>query len=304
MWPSRGRFGLKHAYFAHLKCMACHCRSDCGQKVQGGAAALLPAANPNFKTTDAVMNHSVFFALIAAASCTAAAAATVDATGNPSASPGHLLKGLEARDFNRDGTLDGYFDRELNITWWAKGGVSQSNWSQAKDWAANLDVFGFDDWRLPTATDHGNDGCNWSVTGGTDCGHNVDISAANGSEMARLFHFNLGNKSYFDLSGRPNTDYGLKNAGGFSQLVEGFYWMGLTPQSNPQVAWYFNTVGGIQLVFTKQSPMHALAVADGDIGEPIAEVPEPQTELLASLGVIALIARREKPRRNMQSLVA
>jgi len=39
---------------------------------------------------------------------------------------------------------------------------------------------GFNEWRLPTVTDLGNDGCSFAYTG-TDCGYNVNLAT---SEMA------------------------------------------------------------------------------------------------------------------------
>ena len=57
------------------------------------------------------------------------------------------------------------------------------DWATANSWAERWDFNGIDDWRLPTVTDIGNDGCNFGFVG-TDCSYNVNASI---SEMALLF---------------------------------------------------------------------------------------------------------------------
>lgn len=76
-------------------------------------------------------------------------------------------------------------------------------WDAAKTWAANLTYYDsvrgvtYDDWRLPIITDTETPGCNRAYTN-TDCGYNVATSA---SELAYMFHVNLGNLSAHTTAG-------------------------------------------------------------------------------------------------------
>ncbi|MCP4277884.1 MAG: hypothetical protein GY779_16185 [Gammaproteobacteria bacterium] len=77
-------------------------------------------------------------------------------------------------------------------------------WDAAMTWATGLSFGGFSDWRLASVTDVGDNGCTDTSNGGyggaagTDCGHNTDTSL---SELAYMFHENLGNNSWYDTSG-------------------------------------------------------------------------------------------------------
>src|SRR3972149_4947029 len=91
---------------------------------------------------------------------------------------------LQARDLDGNlSTAEAYYDTSLNITWLANANYAGDamNWASANAWAASLNFNGITGWRLPTVTDTdgpdadalGNDGCNYSYAGGTDCGYNV-----------------------------------------------------------------------------------------------------------------------------------
>lgn len=57
---------------------------------------------------------------------------------------------LQARDINRDGVVDAYYDTALNTTWLANWGLNQRiGWVAARDWATALDLYGTTNWRLP-----------------------------------------------------------------------------------------------------------------------------------------------------------
>src|SRR3972149_10605302 len=103
-----------------------------------------------------------------------------------------------------DGTI---YDDDLQLSWLKNANTNGlMNWSAANTWADNLVFATFDNWRLPTVTDIGNDGCNYGYTG-TDCGFNVNTSTG---EMAHLFYDELGNKAYFNTSGSgPQSGWGL-----------------------------------------------------------------------------------------------
>lgn len=83
----------------------------------------------------------------------------------------------------------GDFDASTGrMTWWG-----------AMAWAQDLTFAGFTDWRLPTVTDTGASGCDFSFNN-TDCGYNVDPATG---ELARLWDVSLGNTPFFDTAGIP-----------------------------------------------------------------------------------------------------
>ena len=51
-------------------------------------------------------------------------------------------------------------------------------------------------------------GCDYSVTGGTDCGYNIDTST---SELAYMWYNILGNTPFFDVNGIEQANWGLNN---------------------------------------------------------------------------------------------
>ena len=111
------------------------------------------------------------------------------------------------------------YDDVLDITWLQDANYVQTSgehhiswlrWEQAMEWVDNLNYGGFNDWRLPEVYDVGNNGCGGSRTNGIDCGYNVltSYTDANGdtyfSELAYMYHENLGNSALFDINGIPN----------------------------------------------------------------------------------------------------
>lgn len=231
---------------------------------------------------------------------------------------GLLVSGAaQAALVDRGGGL--IYDTTLNITWLAdanyaktqytNSGGSQGdadgmmNWSQAMTWAANLSYVDsvrgvtYTDWRLPTVTDTGSSGCNWSYNG-TDCGYNVDTSA---SEMAHLWHVDFQSKAYFNTrGGSPQPGWGMAddplNANDESLFVniQSYNYWSSTPYapSSTNNAWYFYTPNGNQSYYGKSVQFYAWAVRDGDVITPVT-VPEPATLALSLAGVLlAGLARR------------
>ncbi len=100
------------------------------------------------------------------------------------------------------------------------------NWPGAKFWIDAMNqasYLGYNDWRLPTMIDVGDDGCNISWEG-TDCGANVlteDASTTVYSEMASMFYDTLGNLAAWDTSGALQQGAGLTNTGPFANLQAG-----------------------------------------------------------------------------------
>jgi PEP-CTERM motif len=201
---------------------------------------------------------------------------------------------LQARDLDGNGSTDAYYDTALNITWLADAGAFRGSWDASKDWADNLVVGAYSDWRLPTMVDVGNNGCaTFSTAGGanTDCGYNVDTGL---SEMAHVYYVTLGNKGYHapgtGASNQPG--WGLSNTGPFSNVQSYLYWSGVEYAPGTNRAWYFYTGYGDQDDYPKDVALYAWAVRPGDV----AAVPEPQAYLLAlaGLAVAGALARKRR----------
>lgn len=202
---------------------------------------------------------------------------------------------LQARDLdgNAANGPEAFYDTALNLTWLRAGSTNTMNWAAAKSWAAQ-DRYGLAGWRLPTMVDTGTAGCNYSYSGGTDCGYNVDTIT---SEMAHLFYVSLGN-----LASCPPGDvncstaqpgWGLSNTGNFENLEPNGYWSGLEYAPVAGGAWYFVTGDGRQDYLRQVYGFYALAVRPGDVAA--TSVPEPQALVLALLALGALAVTRRRP---------
>ena len=146
------------------------------------------------------------------------------------------------------------YDSDQDLTWLQDANYAQisgydgdgmMDWNTATNWAAGLSYSGYDDWRLPTITDNGNNGCDWSFSG-TECGYNVDTS---GSELAYVWYDALGNTPYFDTSGTgPQAGWGLTSTSAdgvdILNLQSGAYWSGTEYAPNTGDAWLFNLGNG------------------------------------------------------------
>lgn len=96
-----------------------------------------------------------------------------------------LTSGYVAANLESDGGFDDVFSD------------GRMGWDAAVAWADQLVYGGYDDWRLPTIVDTGVLGAQCTYNG-TDCGYNVATSA---SELAYMFHVNLGNLSAHTTAG-------------------------------------------------------------------------------------------------------
>ena len=215
---------------------------------------------------------------------------------------------LQGRDLDGNAaTGEAYYDTTLNITWLADANAAGSvmTWSAANSWANTLSVNGNSGWRLPTMTDVGNDGCNFSSSGGTDCGYNVQTGT---SEMAHMFYVTLGDKSSCPpgnasciSAGVPQPGWGLTNTGPFANLQGYFYWINLADATRSgSHAWDFSFFSGNQGANDQGgSNFYAWAVHDGDV---VAPVPLPAAAWLFGSGLLGLFGVTRK-RRSRADLV-
>lgn len=192
------------------------------------------------------------------------------------------------------------YDTDLNVTWLQDANYAKTsgydadgrmNWDQATTWAANLSYFDavrnvtYSDWRLPTTTDTGAPGAQYSNSG-TDGGYNNPAT----SEMSHLYYAGLSNLGSYSPTGVYQPGYGLVNKGPFTNFQANGYWSGTEYAQRTSSAWHFNTSYGYQDYDEKFYSYYALAVRPGDV----AAVPEAETYalMLAGLGLVGWRARR------------
>ena len=212
-------------------------------------------------------------AVIALSAISVISAISPAAQAAPVAGQGNWETTLLARDINRDGTVDAYFDTGLNITWLADWNANgPMSWFDATAWAAALDVHGVTGWRLP------------STSAAADGRVKPDPSS---SEMAHMYYATWGNVGY------PDAGYGLSNTADFINVLDStVYWSGTDVASNPNLAWYFYSFLGFQDLggYAKSARLYAVAVRDGDV----QVVPEPPMPALLGPALLALGLTRRR----------
>jgi hypothetical protein len=223
-----------------------------------------------------------------------------------------MLGIANARLIDRGGGL--IYDDVLDITWlqdanyaYTSGYVqSPSNgymfWEDAKAWADGLAYYDsvrdvtWDDWRLPRILPVNGDSYNifpnypGAYNGYYDNGYNVSapgsaFPGSTGSELAYMYHINLGNRGYYNTSGwgprsgwndPPNATFidGNGDTVSFLNLQADGYWSGTEyVPSTQERAWWFFFGWGWQYQGLWQSNFYAWAVRDGDVSTSTPEPP-------------------------------
>lgn len=213
-----------------------------------------------------------------------------------------------------------FYDTVLDITWMANANAiagtpfddgafnddGRVSWNNALAWADALVFGGFDDWRLPSVAPL--NGTNFVLTapiaydGSKDRGYNVSAPGSaypysTASELAYMFHINLGNLGYYALDATASTDppqpgWGLTNTGPFANLQADIYWTN-TVYPLPNWAFRFDFDLGVQLGDDTTQPFNtwrAWAVRDGDV----AVVPEPAGLSMVGAALAGLIWIRRR----------
>jgi hypothetical protein len=211
---------------------------------------------------------------------------------------------LQGRDLDGDNTTaEAWYDSVLGITWLGDANHAQTtgfdadgrmNWGTANAWAAGLDPYGsgITGWRLPTVTDTGTPGCDWSY-GGTDCGYNVDTATG---EMASMYYDTLGNLAYYSTDGSyDQPGWGLSNTGPFENLQSDYYWSATEYAPYARYAWDFGFGNGRQVGYNKTGGLYGWAVHAGDVGASV--VPIPGAAWLFGSALLGLVGVGAKRRR-------
>lgn len=210
------------------------------------------------------------------ASLLLAVLSAVDALADAVPGQGTWETTLLPRDVDRDGTVDAYYDTELDITWLADGNLADTvgfnprpyDKRRALAWLEYLNDsrwLGVTTWRFPSVTDVGNDGC----TPGIDCGQYAEPDT---SELMHMYSVTLGNLPNCDPGGCGDPGNGLTNAGPFENLQD-FYWA----LSEDGDYWRYVFSIGDQTPYPRFfGDAGTWPVTNGDIGEMTPVEPEPE----------------------------
>jgi hypothetical protein len=140
----------------------------------------------------------------------------------------------------------------------------KAKWSVATDWVKSLSIKGVKGWHLPKFNDP-LALCDYSDTGGTNCGYKPDPST---SDMAHMFYVTLGN------IGSPDAGYGLVNTGPFLAFDDFVYWTETKYNDNTGEVWSFQMREGRQQRHKHKFGFYGWPVHDGDVPH-LSPAPQP-----------------------------
>lgn len=157
-----------------------------------------------------------------------------------------------------------YYDPVADLTWLANANANgPMTWSQAKAWAAHLDINGVTGWRLPVSAQP-DPACSRQIAGisrGFGC---------TGSELGNLFYKVLGNPSLPEACGASGDcskiASTLKNTGPFSKIQSNYYWTATEDPTDSNSVLYFDFRYGDQREVNKIFGMYGWAVHSGNVG--------------------------------------
>ena len=185
-------------------------------------------------------------------------------------------------------------DNNGNSLIWLDYTNGPDTWAnQMYSWARDLDgaltyhinptytvTWSDDAWRLPTTA-----GGYTYDSAPAVLGYNVTSS-----EMGHLYYEELGNLGKNDISGNPQSGYGLTKTGDFDHLVAGTYFSSTEYPRWSHAVWEFDMSDGNQLIGSTMDytyhyiPQYALAVRGGEVSTPTT-VPVPKSATLLFIGI-------------------
>jgi hypothetical protein len=171
--------------------------------------------------------------------------------------------------------VEAWYDADQNITWladWSLAPTGRRNWDDANAWAEGLNLWGYDDWRLPRMGS--GDGC---------ANDTLDVSwncRGLGNELGYLWYVHLGNTATV-------THY----TGSFSNMAQTAYWTQTVSPRSPSERYVFSTFNGSQYLSNAGDTVpYATAVRSGDvqIRSTPNRVPAPGALTLLAAGLLGM----------------